>query len=448
MMPALVLGLAAFLANFDVTAVIVVLPAIAREMNLGVAGYAWVMDAYSLAFTGSLPIAGALADRHGRRRAMLTGNIVFAVASIACGLAWDGASLLLARALQGVGSAFVVTGGIALVAGAYPDEAARGRAFSWLGVLSGAAMALGPTVGGVVGSAFGWRWIFLANIPACALIAWWVPRLVCESREAAPRPLDYVGTALLTAALCVLVEALLHGRASAWRLGLGLSFSALLFASFVLQQKRRATPMFDPAVFLARPMLGIAMLLAAVSVGYWAVLVFLPQFLSAAFGWTAHAAGLALLAATLPMLVVPLLGSRLAERLGWRRHFALALAITALGNAIFVAALLAYGAQLPVWPFILAMALIGCGAALAHPQLSGAVVALAPAQQAGMASAMTIVMRQGAFAVGIAFLGGSLGPPDQPAAYVALFAIAAIAGLGGMLAALVCLPAKAGDADK
>jgi EmrB/QacA subfamily drug resistance transporter len=442
MRPALALGLAGFLANFDVTSVIVALPVIARELGLGTAGYAWVMDAYSLAFTGTLLVAGALADRHGRRRALLGGNILFALASIACGLAWDGLSLIIARALQGVGSAFIVTGGFSLVASTYTDAALRARAFSWLGVITGVAMALGPTLGGLVAAHAGWRWIFLANIPACILIAWWVPSLVAEHREANPRPLDFIGMALFTAALCVLVEALLHGRDAPLRLLLGLSAAAVLMAVFILQQRRRASPIFDSVIFLSRPMIGIAILLAAVSVGYWAVLVFLPPFLAATYGWPADKAGLSMLAATLPMLAIPLLGGKLVERLGWRRYFALALSIVALGDGVFVSSLLMGGAEAAPWLVIVAMALIGAGAALAHPQLSGAVVALTPTNQAGLASAMTVVMRQGAFAIGIAILGASITKPDLAPAYAVPFAVAALAALTGGIAAVVCLPQK------
>jgi MFS family permease len=308
MMPALVLGLASFLTNFDVTAVVIALPAMARELGSGVAGYAWVMDAYSLAFTGSLLIAGALADRYGRRLAMLSGNAVFACASLICGVAWDGPVLWAARAFQGIGAAFVVTGGIALIANTYPEPVARTRAFAWLGVMSGIAMASGPTLGGLVSSWVGWRWIFFLNLPACGLIAWGVPRLVAEVRENVPRPLDVFGTILLTAALALLVEALLHGRTSAAHLVGGLAISALLFAAFVIQQRRRKHPILDPGVFAQPAMIGVATLLFAVSIGYWAVLVYLPLFLSTALGWSSETAGLALLITTLPMLLLPPLG--------------------------------------------------------------------------------------------------------------------------------------------
>ena len=199
MTPALLLGMAGFLTNFDVTAVVIALPAVARELGLDVAGYAWVMDAYSLAFTACLLFAGALADRYGRRRALLVGNGIFALASLACGMAWDGPTLLVARALQGIGAAFIVTGGFALIASVYVQTRARTDAFALVGVMSGVAMAFGPTMGGLVSSWIGWRWIFLINLPVCALVAWGVPRLVAEAREAVPRPLDPLGVVYLRA---------------------------------------------------------------------------------------------------------------------------------------------------------------------------------------------------------------------------------------------------------
>jgi len=139
----LALGLGTFLTLFDVTAVVVAMPGIAKDLGFAVAGAAWVIDAYSLAFTGALLASGALADRFGRRRAMLAGNAVFLMASIACGLAASGPLLLTARVVQGVGAAFMVTGAIALVAGAFPNHAERARAFGIIGVISGVAMALG-----------------------------------------------------------------------------------------------------------------------------------------------------------------------------------------------------------------------------------------------------------------------------------------------------------------
>jgi MFS family permease len=382
-----------------------------------------------------------LADRYGRRRAMLAGNGIFALASLACGMAWDGPSLWAARALQGVGAAFLVTGGFALIATVYVQTQARTRAFAWLGVMSGIAMSLGPTIGGLLSTWIGWRWIFLINLPVCALIAWGVPRLVAEARETVPRPLDFLGVMLLTAALAVLVEALLLGRTSTLHLAGGLALSALLLAAFAIQQRRLDKPILDPGVFAQRAMIGIAILLFAVSIGYWAVLVYLPLFFATAFDWSSEVAGLALLTATLPMLFLPPLGGWLIGRAGWRLHFALALAFVAAGNVAIVIALMSGGAAPPMIPIFCGMVAIGVGVALAHPQLSGAAVALVPPDQAGMASAVTVVMRQAGFAVGIAVLGAVLHAEGSAISYVWLFTVAAMASAAGLVAALALLPA-------
>ena len=448
MMPALLLGMAPFLANFDVTAVVVALPAVARELGFDVAGYAWVMDAYSLAFTACLLFAGALADRYGRRRAMLVGNGIFALASLACGMAWDGPTLWGARALQGIGAAFIVTGGFALVASVYVQARARTDAFALIGVMSGIAMAFGPTMGGLVSAWIGWRWIFLINLPVCVLVAWGVPRLVSEAREAMPRPLDILGVALFTAALIALVEALLHGHTSTSHLVAGLGLSVVFLAVFGIQQRSREVPILDPGIFVQRPVIGIAILLCAVSIGYWAILVYLPLFFAAAFGWSSEMAGIALLAATLPMLFLPPLGGRLVGCLGWRLHFALALGILAAGNATIAVTLISDGSVPPLIPTFCGIVAIGVGVALAHPQLSGAAVSLVPADLAGLASAVTVVMRQAGFAVGIAVLGALLHVQGSAIGYVWLFTAAAVASAAGLVAALILLPAPAAASKK
>jgi predicted MFS family arabinose efflux permease len=241
-----------------------------------------------------------------------------------------------------------------------------------------------------------------------------------------------------------LIEALLHARAG--QLALWGVLALLLLVVFVAQQRRRAHPIFDPVVFLRPAMAAIAMLLAAVSIGYWAVLVYLPLFLSAVLGLNSDRIGMIMLAATVPMLLVPPLGAKIVVALGWGRHFAFALAIMAVGNACFVVALLADGG-LQGWLVIAAMVLIGIGAALAHPQLSGAVVALAPPEQAGMASAVTIVMRQGGFAIGIAALSALLHSPDRATAYILPFAVTSAVCVLAVLASLIFIPSKADRAD-
>jgi MFS family permease len=434
---ALALGLGAFFTNLDVTAVVVALPAMARDLGFGMAATAWVMDAYSLAFTGMLLAAGALADRFGRRHALLVGNMIFLAASLACGFAWDGPSLWIARGLQGVGAAFVVTGALALIAGVFTDATARARAFALMGVVSGVGMAVGPTLGGIITAWTSWRWIFFVNVPLCLLVALAIPRLVEESVAEEKRPLDVVGVALLTAALALLIDATLRARTDVFMAACLAGTALVLLGLFTLQQHRRAAPLLDPTVFATPSMLGVGMLLVAVSVSYWAILVYLPPAMQAAFGWGPDRIGVALLAATAPMLFVPVIGGGLVTRIGWRWHFALSLALIAAGDLLLLVATWRTGAPGTLILMFGGMAMIGIGAALAHPQLSGAMLALTPPDRAGMASAVTIVARQGGFALGIAALavvGG--GQADW-----AVFAAAAATACLGAAAALLLLPA-------
>jgi len=438
----LALGLSTFLILFDVTAVVVAMPAIAKDVGLDIAGLAWVIDAYSLAFAAALLASGALADRFGRRRCMLAGNAVFLVASVACGMALSEQMLLAARVAQGIGAAFMATGGTALVAIAFPNVAERSRAFGVLGVIAGVAMALGPTLGGFLASWLGWRWIFFANVPFCLALALVVPRLVAEANDREGRRLDPIGIALLTMSLSLAIDALLRRDGSfALRASCLIAGMALAFV-FLWQQWRSPRPVRDPRVFATSAMAGVATLLTAIQFGYWAVLVYLPFFLSAALHLSMDMAGVALLVATLPMLLVPLVGGRLATRWGWRRLFITAFGLVAIGDVSLVIAALSDGPGLRLAAAIAGMAIIGVGAALANPQLSGVALALAPPIQAGMASAVTFVVRQVGFALGIAVLGLTLGAVDASATFAQPFALAALVALLGVVAASVLLPAK------
>ena len=217
---------------------------------------------------------------------------------------------------QGAGlrsRAFVCTAGRALT-----------RAFGIIGVISGVAMALGPILGGLLASWFGWRWIFYANVPFCLALALAVPRLVAETNDPDGRPLDPLGVALLTISLGLAIDALLRRDASlAVRAGC-LVASAAAALVFVLQQWRSPRPVLDPRVFATSAMAGVGALLTAIQFGYWAVLVYLPLFLSVGLRVSVEVAGVALLAATLPMLLVPLLGGQFVTRWGWRRFFIVA----------------------------------------------------------------------------------------------------------------------------
>jgi MFS family permease len=211
---------------------------------------------------------------------------------------------------------------------------------------------------------------------------------------------------------------------------------------FVFQQWRRAHPVLDPRVFATSAMVAVGTLLTAIQFGYWALLVYLPLFLSAGLFMSMEMAGIALLAATLPMLLIPLIGGRLVTHWGWRRFFVVAFGVIVGGDGLLVFATLTTDPVKRLAVTIAGMLTIGVGAALANPQMSGVALALAPPTQAGMTSAMTMIVRQAGFSLSIAALGASLGTTDVAAAFAAPFSLAALVTLLTMIAALLLLPAK------
>src|SRR4051812_2132282 len=162
---------AQFVIVLDVTIVAIALPAMQADLGCSTTTLGWVITAYTLVFGGCLLAAGRLADRIGRRRIFGAGLIVFGAASLACGLAPSGAFLLAARAVQGVGAALVSPAALALVTSARPEGKARARALGWWTAAAAGGGASGWVLGGLLSGLLDWRWVFLVNVPLCAVAA-------------------------------------------------------------------------------------------------------------------------------------------------------------------------------------------------------------------------------------------------------------------------------------
>lgn len=435
--PALAIGAVLSMTQLDVTALAVALPVIDRDLHLGPVASAWVMDAYSLAFASLLLAAGALADRFGRRRALLLGTLLFAAASALAALAWDGPTLWFARAAQGAAAALLLAGGLSVLSLAYPEPAGRARAFGLMGTISGAAMALGPAVGGLLASLLGWQWIFILNLPVCLVAGWAVIRLVRESLADQPRPVDLPGLLMLSLAISLPVHAALGAGASPWQWA-EFSAAVVMAVAFACRQRSRAVPLLDPALLARPPQVGTGLVLVFLSVGYWAVLVHLPRFFEAAFGLESRETGFAMLVATLPMVFLPPLGARMVQRWGFGFGVAAGLAVVSAATAGLA---MAVWSEVPSLPLVLGLAsAAGAGAGLINSQVSAALVAMAPRAQAGMASAVATILRQAGFALGIALLGVAVqaevaGGP----AYARSFLIASAAALAAVAVAVLLL---------
>ena len=242
--PLVAVCLGSFMLLLDLTIVNVALPNMARELHTTFSDLQWVIDLYALVLGALVLTVGAVADRLGRRKLYVAGLVLFAVSSLTCGVAPNVAVLLAARGVQGLGAAAMFATTMALISNTYGGRD-RGIAFGAWSAVAGAASAVGPIVGGLLTANFGWRWIFLVNLPVSVFAVVLTLRVVTESRDPHPRPVDLPGMATFTVAAAALTYGLIRG---AWASGETIALFAvavLAVLAFVVIERRSAAPMLD-----------------------------------------------------------------------------------------------------------------------------------------------------------------------------------------------------------
>ncbi|CAE6755825.1 Multidrug resistance protein Stp [Paraburkholderia aspalathi] len=405
--------------QLDVTIVNIALPKIGADLHADVAGLQWVVDAYTLAFAVLMLSAGALGDRLGTRRMYAAGIVLFALASLACGLALDATMLIAARAVQGIGAAAMLPNSLALLNQSYGhDPKLRARAVGLWTAAGAISIAAGPVVGGVLIAAFGWRSIFLVNLPICVagLLATllWVPRsgsarkiaqgVASATTTAIPRGIDLSGQALAIVALTAFVAAVIE-----WRpLGLshplvacGFILALIAAAAFIVVESRVEAPMLPLSLFSKRTFNAAVLFGICVNLTYYGMVFVLSLYLQRVRGYTPLQAGLAFLPLTGGFLLSNVASGWVVGRFGVRVPM-IAGAITAgLGYGLlhFV------DASTPLIGLLLPFLLIPSGMGLAVPAMTTAVLASVEAQRAGTASAVLNTARQAGGAVGVAAFG-------------------------------------------
>ena len=230
----------------DISVINTALSKIAHGLDTGLSGLQWVVDAYTIPLAATVLTAGAIADRFGRRRLFLLGLAIFTASSALCGAAGGIEVLVGARAIQGLGASMMFATALALISQVTPDRADRVKALAAYGAAIGASFALGPFIGGSLTAVFGWRAIFLVNVPIGAVVLWITYRWVAEGRDPTPRRIDVPGQITLIAGLFLLVLALLRGNADGWgSAGIiaALAGAAVLLIAFVVVEERSREPM-------------------------------------------------------------------------------------------------------------------------------------------------------------------------------------------------------------
>ncbi|HYP65183.1 MAG TPA: MFS transporter, partial [Steroidobacteraceae bacterium] len=390
------------MAFVDESVVNVALPKIESDLHTTLAAMQWVVNAYTLCMSALLLVGGAAADQFGRRRVFVIGVLVFAAASLVCGLSPNVPVLIGARVLQGIGAALLVPCSLALIGAAY-DEKERGAA---IGIWSGAsaiAAGVAPLLGGTLVDHVSWRAIFLIN-PLLAVATIWIAlRHVPESRDPqASTVLDWRGAVLAFVGLSTLVYGLIAAAARGWTDPLviaALLAGAAGLGAFLRAEQRSRAPMMPLELFRVRTFSGINLVTLLLYGALGGAFFFLPFLLIQARGYSATAVG----AAYVPFTVVVGLLSRwsggLVDRFGARRPLIIGPALTALGFVLLATP------RAPLGSVLLSMTVLGLGMAITVAPLTTAVLNAVPAHRTGVASGINNAVASVGSLLVVALLG-------------------------------------------
>lgn len=392
------------LTFIDGSALGVALPAIQRDLGAGPAAAQWVSNAYLLTLGALVLIGGAAGDRFGRRKVFLIGVALFALASVACGLAPTVELLIVGRSVQGVGAALLTPGALAVIGSAFPPEE-RGKAFgTWAG--AGALFGMiGPLVGGWLADAADWRLIFWINVPLALLTAVITLWVVPESRDPDARGLDWVGALLAITGLGAPTWALTAAPDIGWSdpaILTGLTGGALLLAAFLFAEARQRHPMMPPGLFRSSVFSGINVLTLLLYFALGGAMFFLPFDLIRVHGWSATLAGAAMLPFAVIMGLFSGYAGKLADRFGARLSLSLGPVLAGVGLALL--AVPAPGAGYVDGP-LAGMMLLAVGMTLAVGPLTAAVMGAVPEARTGVASGINNAVARIAALLAIALLG-------------------------------------------
>ncbi|MBV8245742.1 MAG: MFS transporter, partial [Candidatus Eremiobacteraeota bacterium] len=384
------------LVFIDGAVVSIALPIVQRQFNASAAQTQWIVEAYTLVLGALMLLAGALADRYGRKRIFMLGTAIFAIASLACGLAPSLATLIGARVIQGLGGTLLAPASLALI-GAHFRGAERSRAIGTWSGMSAVAAAVGPVAGGAIIDHFGWRWVFFINLPLAAAVVALAWRHLEESRddEARRGRLDVLGSACVTLALGLIVYAFIAGPY--YLLVPGAAF----FALFLWIEHRVPEPVMPLGLFANAEFSGINAMTFLLYGALSALFYYMPFIMIQVDGYSAAFAGAAFLPFVALMVLLSRASGTYSARFGVRPFLTAGPILTALGFAAF-----AFLPDLHYWQGVLpAIVLIGIGMGLTVAPLTTTVIGSVPEHNVGVASGINNAVSRIAGLLAIAAFG-------------------------------------------
>jgi EmrB/QacA subfamily drug resistance transporter len=439
---------AQFVVVLDASIVNVALPTIGEALDFSESSLPWVVNAYVLTFGGFLLLGGRLADLLGRRRVFMIGLVLFALASLAGGLAANSGQLIAARAVQGLGAAILSPAALSIVATTFADGAERNKALGIWGAVAGSGGAAGVLLGGVLTEGLGWEWVLWVNVPIGILAAAISPSLIAESRnEDEVRHFDVAGAVTITLGLSALVFALLDAEDAGWGSAqtiVTLVASAVLLLAFVFVERRSRAPLVPFSIFRIRTVTGANVVGILVGASLFSMFFFISLYMQQVLGYSPIHAGLSYLPLAVSIIISAGVASGLVTKVGFKP-------ILALGMVLIAAGLLWFS-QIDTGGSFLAdilgpslLAAVGLGFAFV-PGTIAAVTGVEDRQQ-GLASGLINTSQQVGGALGLAVLAAiansTIGDSRDPAVLTEGFQTAFLVGAGfallGLLATLLLI---------
>src|SRR5918996_2228622 len=394
--------------NADITTVNVALVTLGKDLHSDLEDLQWGLNSYMLAFAALIVAAGRLADVLGRRRCLLVGSLLFAIASLICGIAPTLLVLVIGRVLQGAGGALMLPSGMAIISAAYSGKE-RAVALGTLVGVAGVAQSIGPLVGGFLTAAVSWRFIFLVNLPLIAVIMIVALRGIQESHgETGSRRLDVAGVILLATALTGLLVGLdlAQGSDSNSQLAIGLiMLSLILFGVFTIIERAASNAIVDGKLLRLPSFLCSCVASCLLGFVFFLFLFIAALYLQEEMGYSAFTAGIALVPFSLVLAVTGVMTGRLTSRFQLTNLLIISCVSMAAGLLILSFLPASYGYSGTVFPFLLVAAGAGPGFTL----LNTAGLAAVPPERSGQAAGVMYMFRFGGGAIGNAFASAPYG---------------------------------------